>query len=159
MDSSISSSLATPLLTEMAMTSFGSARKRYRAALMQYTPMSYSVPPPISRLVRMSLGRTRHRERRVEELRRADAAAAHEIDHLQVDLLEVQPIRDHQLDPLLAARVDHALAFIDRHRHRFLTQHVDAGPRRPNRVLGVHRVGQRDIDRVHLFEAGLVVVV
>jgi hypothetical protein len=39
-DSSTSSSFALPLLTEIAMTSSGSARNKYRAALMQYTPMS-----------------------------------------------------------------------------------------------------------------------
>jgi hypothetical protein len=56
--SSISASVANPLLTEIAETSVGSARNRLRAALMQYTPMSYNVPPPYRRLVRMSPRRT-----------------------------------------------------------------------------------------------------
>ena len=38
--SSISDSVSSPLLIETADTSVGSARNRFRAALMQYTPMS-----------------------------------------------------------------------------------------------------------------------
>ena len=34
----------------------------------------------------------------------ADASATHELDGLQVDLLEVQPIRDHQLHAMLVGR-------------------------------------------------------
>ncbi len=56
--SSISARLFGPLLIDTAETCVGSARNRFRAALMQYTPMSYSVPPPYWRFVRMSPRRT-----------------------------------------------------------------------------------------------------
>jgi hypothetical protein len=36
---------------------------------------------------------------------------------------------------------------------------VHAGARRANRVLGVHRIGQRDVHRINLFEAGVVLIV
>jgi hypothetical protein len=68
--------------------------------------------------------------------------------HGQVQRLEVQPIRHHQLDPCLAARRNHPAAFIDGHRHRLLAQHVDAGTRRTNRVFGMHGVRQGDVDGV-----------
>ena len=113
----------------------------------------------MSFLVRMSSGLHRHRERRVEELGLADAPASDQIDRLQVDLLEVQPIRNHQLDAILAAGVDHPLAFVGGDRHRLLAEHVNAGFGGTNRVLGVHRIRQRDVDGIHLFEARVVVVV
>src|SRR5688572_1699063 len=97
-----------------------------------------------------------HRERRIEELRFADPAAAYEIDRLQVDFLEVQPVGDHQLDAIPAARVDHAPALTHRHRHRLLAQHMHAGPRRSDRVLGMEMIRERNIHGVHLLEALLV---
>ena len=100
-----------------------------------------------------------HRERRVEVLRLADPALPHEVDHPQVDLLEVQAVGDHQLDAVLGAGGDHPLALGGGHRHRLLAQDVDAGARGANRILRVLRVGQRDVDRVDVLEAGLVVVV
>src|SRR4030095_4788530 len=48
-------------------------------------------------------------------------------------------------------------------RHWLVAQHVDPGARRLHRVLAVHRVGQREIDRVHVLTLqalqALVVVV
>ena len=98
-------------------------------------------------------GVSRHRERRVEELRLADASPAHQVDHRQVQLVEVQPIRDHQLDAADRARLDHLLALGHGDRHRLLAQHVDAGVGRSHGVFRVHRVRQRDVDGVHLREA------
>ena len=80
-------------------------------------------------------------------------------DHAQVDLLEVQPIRNHQADAMAAAGRDHPSALLDGDRHRLLAEHVHAGACGADRVLGVHRVRQRDVDGVHLLEAGIVVVV
>jgi hypothetical protein len=54
---------------------------------------------------------------------------------------------------------NHPLAFADGDRHRLLAQHVDAGLGGADRVLGVLRVGQGDVDGVDLLEAGVVVVV
>ena len=50
-------------------------------------------------------------------------------------------------------------ALVGRDRHRLLAQHVHAGPGRADRVLGVHGVRQRDVDRVDLLEARVVLVV
>jgi hypothetical protein len=121
--------------------------------------MSYSEPPPIRRFVRMVAGTHRHRERGVEELRIPDPPAPHEIDDLQVDLLEVQPVGNHQLDATAPARPDHPPALVHGDRHRLLAEHVDAGVRGPDGVLGVLGIRQRDVDRVHLLEARLVLVV
>ena len=68
-----------------------------------------------------------HRERRIEQLRLADGPLVEERDGLEVDVLEMQSIGDHQAHVVLARGGDHAHAVLDRHRHRLLTEHVDAG--------------------------------
>ena len=86
----------------------------------------------------------------------------HELDRLQVGLLEVQPVGDHQLDVGSARRrVDHLLALLLGHRHRLLAQHVHARLGRAHGVLAVQVVGQRDVDGVDLAaaQAGVVLVV
>ena len=146
--SSISARLFRPLLMDTADTSVGSARNRFRAALMQYTPMSYSVPPPYARLVRMSPRRTVIENDDVKNFnspsspRRASSMA--EI----FSVFEMQTIRDHELDAARPARGDHLLALLDGDGHRFFAQDVDARLCRPDGVFRVHRVRQRDIHRV-----------
>ena len=115
--------------------------------------MSYSVPPPMSRLVRMSPRRTVIENDELKNFRLTNPAATRQLDRVEIDRLEVQPIRDHQLDVVRPARGDHLPAFLDRDRHRLFAQHVDAGPGGANRVLGVHRIGQRDVDGIDAAQA------
>ena len=82
-----------------------------------------------------------------------------EVDGLQVDLFEVQAVRNHQHDAVLFAGIDHPLTFLDGDGHRCFAQHVHAGLRCANGVLGVERVGESDVDGVHLLEALIVFVV
>jgi len=57
------------------------------------------------------------------------------------------------------ARGDHLPAFLGRDRHRLLAEDVDPGLCRADRVLGVHRVRQRDVDRVDYAQAVVELVV
>ena len=81
------------------------------------------------------------------------------VDRCQVQLLEVEAVRDHQLHRRRSARVDHLLALRFGHGHRLFAEHVDAGVRRPHGVFGVHRVRQRNVDGVHLRQAVLDLLV
>jgi hypothetical protein len=76
-----------------------------------------------------------------------------------VDRLEVKSLRNHELRVRPTPRVDHPLALLDGDRHRLLGQQLDTRVRRSNRVVGMHRVRQGDVDGVHLAEAVLVLVV
>jgi hypothetical protein len=71
----------------------------------------------------------------------------------------VQPVGDHQLDLCLSAGGNHPPALVDRHGHRLFAQHMDAGARRANRVLGVHRVRQGEVDGVNRPQAFVELVV
>ena len=57
------------------------------------------------------------------------------------------------------ASLDHLLALVGGHGQRFLAQHVNASVGGADGVLRVHRVGQRDVDRIDLLETGVVFVV
>jgi hypothetical protein len=91
-----------------------------------------------------------HREVGAEDPRLSDRSLLDEVDRGQVGALEVQPVRDHQLDLVLLGDVDHRLALGRRRRHRFLAQDVDARIGGHAGVLRVHRVRQRDVNRVDL---------
>ncbi len=121
--------------------------------------MSYSEPPPYSRLRTDIAGAHAHGKRRVEELRLANPALADEVDRTQVDLLEVQSVGNHELDAVVLAGGDHALTFVDGDGHGLLAQHVHAGAGGADRVLGVHRVRQRDVDRVDALETLVELIV
>ena len=57
-------------------------------------------------------------------------------------------VADQQIHARLLCRVDHRRAFVERQRHRFLDQHMPAGPGRRNRMVGVKLVRGCDIDRI-----------
>jgi hypothetical protein len=87
-------------------------------------------------------------EGRGENARLADAPGARDLDRLEVGALEVQTVGDHQLDPRCAPAAAMRLRIGELHRHRLLDQHVQAGLRRADRVLGVQVVRSGDVDRV-----------
>ncbi len=91
-----------------------------------------------------------HRERRVEVLRLADPASPNEVDGVEIHLLEVQAVGDHQLDPTGGAGLDHPLAFLHRDRHRLLAENVHTHASCANGVFRVLRVRKRDVDGVDL---------
>ena len=68
----------------------------------------------------------------------------------------MQAVRNHQLDAVLVAGIDHPLTFLDGDGHGFFAQHVHAGLGCAHGVLGVQRVGQGDVDGVHVLEARIV---
>src|SRR4029078_6223332 len=78
-------------------------------------------PPPGADVA----GADGHRERRGEDVRLADPAAAPQVDHPQVDLFEVQAVGDHQLDAVAAAGPDHPAALAGGDRHPLLAQPLD----------------------------------
>jgi hypothetical protein len=71
----------------------------------------------------------------------------------------MKPVGHHQPHLTLARGLDHALAFLDRNRHRLLAQHVHAGAGGSNRVFRVHRVRQRDVDCIDVLEAFIELLV
>ena len=64
-------------------------------------------------------GANRHRKRRIEELERSELPASRDVDGRKVEPLEMEPVRDHQLDLRFATRGDHLSTFLNRDRHRF----------------------------------------
>ena len=97
-------------------------------------------PPLVGRGVEAVLGE--------DQRRLAEHAGLHRLDGFQIVRLEMAAIADHQLLARLLGGGDHRLAFGDRDRHRLLAHHMFAGLVRADRVFGVHRVGQHDIDDV-----------
>ena len=63
------------------------------------------------------------------------------------------------LDVALLCRLDHAVAFLLRHRQRLLAQHVLAGLGGAHHVILVLGVGRADVDGIHFLQHALVVVV
>jgi hypothetical protein len=143
----------------MAMTSFGLVTKEVAGgvdAIHADVVQRAASQPFLRPNVPVANGQ---RERRVEELGNSDAAFSHEVDDVQGHPLEMQPIRDHHLHAMLAACVDHRLTFLDRHSHRLLAEHVDAGTCRPNGIFCMHRVRQRDVHGIEARQALLEIVV
>ena len=110
--------------------------------------------------MRMSPRRTFIENDELKNLRLADLAARAHVDRGQVQRFEMQPIRDHQLD----VAPSRAAAIIRRHSSTvtaigFSQSTCTPGSRRANRVLGVHRVRQRDVDRIHHLQTFIVLVV
>ena len=62
----------------------------------------------------------------------------------------LQPVGDHQLASGVAAGLHHPLRLRHTGRHRLLAQDVLAGRGRPLGELRMHRVGQDDIDDMHV---------
>ena len=91
----------------------------------------------------------------------ADGAGANEIDGLEVGGLEVAAIGDHELDVGGFAGGDHPLTLGDIDGHGLFAEDVLAGLGRANGEVGVHGVGQRDVDGVDSFvgDDGIEVVV
>src|ERR1700722_15052300 len=83
-------------------------------------------------------------ENRAEIARFAKLAAVDDFDGLESARLEMQAIRDHQLDAVLFAGMGHALALFDGARHGFLAQDVDASAGGTDREVGVKVVWQGD---------------
>ena len=101
----------------------------------------------------MSPGRTRIENVELNSFGSADRAVAHELDRLEIDVLEMEAVGDHEADVMLARRCQHAFALFDRHRHRFLAEHVDTRFGSADRELGVHGVRERDVDGVDFVQA------
>jgi hypothetical protein len=83
----------------------------------------------------------------------------HELDRLQVDIVEVQPVGDHQLDVVAPARLDHLLALADGDCHRLLAEHVHPDTRGADGVFLVHGVRQGDVDRIDVAKTLFVLLV
>src|SRR5262249_3497872 len=66
-------------------------------------------------------------EDRIEDTRVADLSRLYELDSFEVRLLEVQAIRDHQLDLRAPARVGHFLSVGYVGRQRLFAQHMRTG--------------------------------
>ena len=78
----------------------------------------------------------------------AELAAADDLERLDVGGLVVQPIGDHQFDSGGTAGVDHAAALGGGDVHGLLAEDVLAGTGGADGVLGVHGVGEGDVDGV-----------
>ena len=87
-------------------------------------------------------------DRGLDDLEPAEDLLARQSHHLQVVRLEVQAIADGELSPGRAGRRDHLVALLDRNGHRFFAEHVLTGLSGADRVLGMHAVGQHDVDDV-----------
>ena len=80
----------------------------------------------------------------------ADRTRARQPPRFEIKRFEMAAVTDHQFFAGLLAGGDHAFAFDGRQRHRLFAQHVLAGPGATNRVFGVHRYRQADVDDVDL---------
>ena len=85
-------------------------------------------------------------EDRLEQKRCADAAPSQMVQHGQRSRLVVQPIGRHQEDARLSRGLDHRRTFRLGRGQRFLDQDMLARARRPDRIVGMHGVRQRDVD-------------
>ena len=112
-------------------------------------PTSKSGPPPASFLLRRhSPGRDVEAEGALDGLDLAERAVADELDGAEVGGLVVAAVGDHELDVGGLAGGDHGFGFGDVGGHGLFAEHVLAGLGGADGVLGVHGVGQRDVDGV-----------
>ncbi len=87
---------------------------------------------------------------RREQPHRAELARVHDAQSLQCRRLEVQAVGDHQLGAAALRRGHDGAAVQLQGGHRLFQQHMDAGVEGRDRVLAMHPVRQRDVDRVEL---------
>ena len=80
----------------------------------------------------------------------ADRARSRQPPRLEIERLEVAAVANHQFFAGLLAGGDHRFALDRRQRHRLFAQHVLASLGAADRVLGVHRHWQADVDDVDL---------
>jgi len=78
----------------------------------------------------------------------AEVAVANELDGAQIGRLIVAAIGDHQFLVCGLAGGDHLLAVFNAGGHGLFTEHVLAGLGGADGVLGVHGVGERDVDGI-----------
>ena len=76
----------------------------------------------------MSPARTSWPNAGTEKKQVAETTRLRHLDGTEVRGLEMEPIADHELHVIFVTREDHCLAVLLVHRHRLLTEHVDAGP-------------------------------
>ena len=62
----------------------------------------------------------------------------------------MEPVGDHEAHAVVPGGLGHFLAVPFGQRHRLLAEDVDAGAGRRDRVVAVHVVGKRDVNRVDL---------
>ena len=111
-------------------------------------PTSDNGPPPISP-VQAGVARSHLlAENGIEDTRHSDVALADGLDRRKVSSLEVQAIRDHELDLILGRSLHHRFTFLLCDSHGFFAKHVDARWRCAFRIGAMHGVWQRNIDRV-----------
>ena len=84
----------------------------------------------------------------------AQLAVADQFDGAQVGGLVLAAVGDHEFPVGLLAGVDHGLGIGDGGGHGLFAEHVLAGLGRADGVLGVHAVGQGDVDGVDVFVVG-----
>ncbi len=84
----------------------------------------------------------------LDGLHLAECAVANELDGAEVGGLVVAAVGDHELYVGGLAGGDHLLAVGDAGGHGLFAEHVLAGLGGADGVLGVHGVGQRDVDGV-----------
>jgi hypothetical protein len=89
-----------------------------------------------------------HGKNGIEKARVPQPAALNQVDRLEVCLLKVKPVGDHQLDPILLRSRDHGETVLFGHCHGFLAQNVDAGTRCPLGVLAMEMIGQCYVDGI-----------
>jgi hypothetical protein len=83
----------------------------------------------------------------------------YDVEYFQEQRLEVQPVGGHDADVGQLGRLDHAVAFLLRHRERLLAQHVLAGLGGAHHVILVLGVGRADVDGIHFLQHAFVIVV
>jgi hypothetical protein len=79
--------------------------------------------------------------------------ARHAHDGLRVGLV-LHAIADREANSLRRARSDDALALADGHAHGLFAEHVLAGLRRHDRILGVQSSGRDDVHDVDVWIVG-----
>ena len=83
-------------------------------------------------------------------LRGAEVAGLRDANGFAIERFVAAAVGDHQFAIGFAAGVNHLLTFGRRVRHRLFAEHMLAGLKSAHRVLGVHAVGQHDVNHIHI---------
>ena len=107
-------------------------------------------PTPVLCLEAMVAGRHGEGEDGGEQARLPDLAAADHVDGRDGAGLGVEPVGRHQHDARRVSRRNHRLAFGNGDGQRLLNEGMDAGLGRTDRIVGMHGIGQCDVDGVNV---------
>jgi hypothetical protein len=86
----------------------------------------------------------------MEDGRLTEPAGGDEVHRFEVGLLEMKPVRGHQVDTVPVRGLDHVLALALGDGQRLLAENMDARLRRHDGEVAVEMVGESDVDRVDL---------